>query len=516
MGKLVTYLFVIIVILLGIPNFIFCMSYVFAKSNVNGSPTQTEKIEIVDDILGYSINYNLNDGNLVEKNPDEYNLFTPTFTLNNPVKDNYEFIGWTGSNGDVPQLTITVCEGSCGDLEFVANYKAITYLKLENTTLKWGFAGECNSFDIYINNELITTVTDVYELDARELEQYFVEGENDIYVSSNNLATNTVKYIYYDLTNFEDVTLVCNFERQSDKFLISYEDYVSLSYLFADGSYSLSIAQGISFPEDWSDEEKLLNSLNEDRYLKSRVSFIDMTMLELLETINNKYIDGMTETTIDLSGALKFNVLDTAQTEFVPNKITLKVNYANMYNEQLFYDGATINLFNCDSYNQGGVLYAINTNQLLTDIYLRDIDETDWTLSLDYNIDEDSYDYKLTEAYYTSDGTRYTSVHEDDELLNELVLNCKFYLNSNYYFSINNNGIKAFVNYVYSQAKQLREEYDNALGTTSYFGSGDKTFVIDVTDYFDVYSNEGVKQTIDYKLIVDVLTTTNVWWPARV
>ncbi len=50
------------------------------------------------------------------KNDDE------TFTLNNPTREGFTFVGWTGSNGSTPQLTVTIQKGTTGDLEFVANW----------------------------------------------------------------------------------------------------------------------------------------------------------------------------------------------------------------------------------------------------------------------------------------------------------------------------------------------------------------------------------------------------------
>lgn len=75
----------------------------------------------------YSITYNLNGGSCT--NPSTYTIETETFTLNNPTLTGYEFIGWTGSNGTMPQTVVTIGKGtSKSDLEFVANYTPINYL----------------------------------------------------------------------------------------------------------------------------------------------------------------------------------------------------------------------------------------------------------------------------------------------------------------------------------------------------------------------------------------------------
>ncbi|MBP5469230.1 MAG: InlB B-repeat-containing protein, partial [Candidatus Riflebacteria bacterium] len=80
----------------------------------------------------YNINYELNEGQILANNPVSYDITSPTITLNNPVKDGYRFIGWTGSNGDEPQISVTIDTGSTGDKSFTANYLALDYLIICN------------------------------------------------------------------------------------------------------------------------------------------------------------------------------------------------------------------------------------------------------------------------------------------------------------------------------------------------------------------------------------------------
>ena len=79
------------------------------------------------ELVTYSITYELNGGELTAENPAQYNFNTPDFTLNNPKKDGYVFAGWTGSNGIAPQGSVTVLQGSYGDLRYVANWEIINY-----------------------------------------------------------------------------------------------------------------------------------------------------------------------------------------------------------------------------------------------------------------------------------------------------------------------------------------------------------------------------------------------------
>ena len=78
---------------------------------------------------GYTITYDLQGGALPDgtSNPETYDVETPTFTLNNPEKDGYEFAGWTGSNGAALQTTVYVIQGSTGNKSFIAQWTPKEY-----------------------------------------------------------------------------------------------------------------------------------------------------------------------------------------------------------------------------------------------------------------------------------------------------------------------------------------------------------------------------------------------------
>ncbi|MBR1517211.1 MAG: InlB B-repeat-containing protein, partial [Bacteroidales bacterium] len=63
-------------------------------------------------IVDYSITYHLNGGTLDTPNPTTYNIESAAITLNNPTKEGYVFVGWTGSNGTTPQTSVTIQTGS--------------------------------------------------------------------------------------------------------------------------------------------------------------------------------------------------------------------------------------------------------------------------------------------------------------------------------------------------------------------------------------------------------------------
>lgn len=74
--------------------------------------------------INYTISYDLNGGAVAVSNPTGYNIETPTFTLNNPVKIGYTFVGWTGSNGTTPQKAVSIYKGSTGNKSYKANWTA--------------------------------------------------------------------------------------------------------------------------------------------------------------------------------------------------------------------------------------------------------------------------------------------------------------------------------------------------------------------------------------------------------
>ena len=70
----------------------------------------------------YVISYELNGGINHEENPVKY-YEDQEITLKKPTKEDYIFLGWTGSNGVTPQEFVTIAKGSSGDKNYVANWK---------------------------------------------------------------------------------------------------------------------------------------------------------------------------------------------------------------------------------------------------------------------------------------------------------------------------------------------------------------------------------------------------------
>jgi uncharacterized repeat protein (TIGR02543 family)/uncharacterized repeat protein (TIGR01451 family) len=113
----------------------------------------------------YPIRYYLNDGENSETNPVEYTVKSAAITLAPPRKPGDVFTGWTGSNGEDPQETLTIPAGSTGDRVYYANFLYSgreTAAAVEETTDKiWSFAHE-----VFIRTSLSGSIARIYTPDG--------------------------------------------------------------------------------------------------------------------------------------------------------------------------------------------------------------------------------------------------------------------------------------------------------------------------------------------------------------
>ena len=122
----------------------------------------------------YNISYTLDGGSVATSNPESYTIETPDFTLVNPTRDNYIFLGWTGIDLAAPTKTVTIAQGSIGDRSYTANWYPL-----------WGIASGADGSAVH--PYLIATTIDLDTLAARV-------GRGNSYSGTYFLQTADVTY----------------------------------------------------------------------------------------------------------------------------------------------------------------------------------------------------------------------------------------------------------------------------------------------------------------------------------
>lgn len=75
--------------------------------------------------IKYKITYSLNGGTLNDSKIS-YNV-EESFSLSQPTRKGYSFVGWTGSNGSTAQKNVNIPKGTTGNLNYIANWNVINY-----------------------------------------------------------------------------------------------------------------------------------------------------------------------------------------------------------------------------------------------------------------------------------------------------------------------------------------------------------------------------------------------------
>lgn len=87
------------------------------------STTGAKTLYAVWKAISYNITYNLNEGSVSSANPSSYNITTSTFTLNNPIKQYFNFLGWTGTDLTESTQVVSIPQGSTGNRSYTANWE---------------------------------------------------------------------------------------------------------------------------------------------------------------------------------------------------------------------------------------------------------------------------------------------------------------------------------------------------------------------------------------------------------
>ena len=78
----------------------------------------------------YNITYDLDSGKFINSSGTKYDARSRYYQSDNiikldePTKDGYTFLGWTGSNGSTPETSVTIAANTTGNLHYKANWQA--------------------------------------------------------------------------------------------------------------------------------------------------------------------------------------------------------------------------------------------------------------------------------------------------------------------------------------------------------------------------------------------------------
>ncbi|HAF25981.1 MAG TPA: hypothetical protein DCG85_01560, partial [Lachnospiraceae bacterium] len=97
--------------------------------------------------VNYTITYDGLEGASFENgaaNPDTYTVETDSFTLNNPTKEGWTFLGWTGTDLNSASTSVTVAKGSTGNRTYTATWENDNYTNDDPNTNNGGNNGGNN------------------------------------------------------------------------------------------------------------------------------------------------------------------------------------------------------------------------------------------------------------------------------------------------------------------------------------------------------------------------------------
>ena len=189
--------------------------YEFAGWTSNDITTPTKDIEVAEGTIknlsftanwtpiGYTITYDTT-GGTISGEVTTYNADTPGFTLVKPTRNGYRFVGWTGSNGDIPEENVFISMGSYGNKSYVANWEldtyTIQYVLNEGSLMNPinSYTSETASFTLPQPTKLgyVFTGWTGMDITTPELNVVISEGSygNRIYYANWELAEYTIKY----------------------------------------------------------------------------------------------------------------------------------------------------------------------------------------------------------------------------------------------------------------------------------------------------------------------------------
>jgi uncharacterized repeat protein (TIGR02543 family) len=171
----------------------------------------------------YTIQYDLDDGELTKQNPTSYNIGSENITLNNPTKTGYTFVGWKDEDtGSVVQFR-RILKGTTGNKRYTAIWELTVYNI--TTVSRHGMVEVASGANLGNNVTFNVVPNDGYEVDYIEINgERFDETKNSFVMPNENVEIEVgYKLITYTITYLLDggvnnIGNVTTYDVETDEF----------------------------------------------------------------------------------------------------------------------------------------------------------------------------------------------------------------------------------------------------------------------------------------------------------
>ena len=153
-------------------------------------PAQNVTINATWTAIVYTLSYNLDGGDVAEANPTNYTIESETFTLNNPTRDGYDFLGWTGTGLDAATESVVIATGSTGDRSYTATWGKKSF----TVSITGGGVTADNMNPKYGDDVVITIAEDedrtlnTLTVNGEDVTAYVVDGQYTIHNVTGNVV----------------------------------------------------------------------------------------------------------------------------------------------------------------------------------------------------------------------------------------------------------------------------------------------------------------------------------------